>query len=79
MAKACRLLVSHAFEKVGLERVQIIADIANRPSWALPEKLGFKKEGILRDCYRAASGSRDAVKYSICANEWNKKTTQPSE
>ena len=71
MAKACRLLVSHAFEKVGLERVHIIADIANQPSWALPEKLGFKKEGILRDCYRAASGSRDAVQYSICANEWN--------
>lgn len=66
---ACRELISHGFNHLGLNRIQILADTANKPSLAVPERLGFTKEGVIRDCYRVANGFRDVVQYSLLASE----------
>lgn len=45
---ACvRHLVDHAFDVLGMEKVQISAAVDNRPSRKVCERLGFELEGII--------------------------------
>ncbi len=65
------LLLSHAFEDMGMERVQIKTDILNRRSQRAIEKLGAVKEGVLRAHMRRPDGTmRDTVMYSVTKAEW---------
>jgi RimJ/RimL family protein N-acetyltransferase len=67
MTAACRALIGYGFTEMGLDRVEVIVDAANRPSAAIPERLGFTREGVLRDFWRSADGARDAVRYALSA------------
>ncbi len=49
MTRACRALVDHAFRTLRLHRVEIRAATGNLRSRAIPQRLGFREEGILRD------------------------------
>lgn len=71
MTEACRALVSYGFRELGLNRIQLLPDVDNRASCGVPERLGFTKEGIIRDCYRGLSGYRDCAMYAILARDWN--------
>lgn len=64
------LLLRHAFEVLGCERVQLKTDIRNVQSQAAIEKLGAKKEGILRRHRNMPFGMSDTVMYSILPDEW---------
>lgn len=67
---ACRKLIDHAFADLKLERVQIRCAVENIRSRAVPEKLGFSQEGILRQCERLPDRTVDLVIYGILRNEW---------
>ncbi|HEY4427278.1 MAG TPA: GNAT family protein [Solirubrobacteraceae bacterium] len=71
MTSAVRVLTQHAFGHWGLNRVEIRADIENERSRAIPERLGFRHEGTLRQSYRIAGErySDDAV-YAMLAADW---------
>ena len=65
------LLLRHAFEVLGTIRVQLKADLRNERSWRAIERLGAKREGILRNHYILSDGvKRDSVYYSIIDSEW---------
>ena len=65
------LLLRHAFEVLGTIRVQLKADFRNERSWRAIERLGAKRDGILRNHYILAGGvKRDSVYYSIIDSEW---------
>jgi RimJ/RimL family protein N-acetyltransferase len=65
------LLLEHAFERLGAERVQLKTDARNLQSQRAIEKLGATKEGILRRNLRMPDGFlRDTVMYSILPSEW---------
>ncbi len=49
ITKSCRSLVEHAFEDLALHRVEIRCAIENYQSREIPERLGFRKEGVIRD------------------------------
>lgn len=49
MTACCRAVVDHAFDGLRLNRVIIRCAVENRRSRAIPERLGFTLEGILRD------------------------------
>ena len=65
------LLFSHAFETLGMQRVQLKTDHLNLRSQRAIEKLGAVREGVLRRHQRRQDGSlRDTVMYSVTADEW---------
>jgi RimJ/RimL family protein N-acetyltransferase len=65
------LLMRHAFEVIGYERVQIKADNTNAVSLAAIARIGAKQEGIIRHDRKRRDGSwRDAVYFSVIAPEW---------
>ncbi len=69
---ACKLLLlGHAFDDCGFERVKIQTDSINERSQAAIAKLGATREGVLRHHQRRADGSwRDTVVFSILSDEW---------
>jgi ribosomal-protein-serine acetyltransferase len=71
MTEAVRALVAYAFEVWKLNRVEIRAAVANVRSRAIPERLGFKQEGILRQAGRIGDRFEDLVVYSMLAGEWS--------
>jgi RimJ/RimL family protein N-acetyltransferase len=65
------LLLGHAFDTLGANRVALKTDIRNERSQAAIERLGALREGVLRHQYIRPDGSlRDTVIYSIVPEEW---------
>jgi RimJ/RimL family protein N-acetyltransferase len=65
------LLLKHAFEILGAIRVQFKTDLRNERSWRALERIGAKREGVLRNHYILHDGTvRDSVYYSIIEQEW---------
>lgn len=69
---ACKLiLMQHAFETLGCGVVGLRTDNFNFRSQQAIERLGAKKDGVLRHHFRRRDGSlRDSVCYSILRHEW---------
>jgi RimJ/RimL family protein N-acetyltransferase len=69
---ACKLvLMTHAFETLGCKVVGLRTDNFNFRSQHAIERLGAKKDGVLRHHFARRDGSiRDSVMYSIVASEW---------
>ncbi len=70
--KACKyLLLSFAFEKIGMERVEFRADNLNKRSIAAMKSIGCKEEGVLRSNSVKQDGlRRDSIVLSILKGEW---------
>ncbi len=65
------LLLTHAFETLGAQRVSWETDIRNLRSQRAIERLGALREGVLRaHRIRPDGSSRDTVTYSMLAPEW---------
>ena len=64
------LLLTHAFEVMGCKCVQFRTDAFNFASQRAIERLGAKREGVLRNHGIMDGRNRDTVVYSIIANEW---------
>jgi RimJ/RimL family protein N-acetyltransferase len=65
------LLLTHAFEALRLQRVQLCTDVRNERSQRAIERLGAVKEGVLRNYRRNLEGGlRTTVVYSVIAQEW---------
>ena len=65
------LMLTHAFERLGCIRVQLKTDLRNVRSQNAIERIGAKREGILRNHMILPSGQfRDSVFYSILDSEW---------
>lgn len=69
---ACKLmLLSHAFDTLGYQTVGWRTDIDNIQSQRAIERLGAKKDGIIRgDRVRRNGIIADTVMYSMSADEW---------
>jgi len=65
------MLLTHAFDALGCECVQIRTDSLNKRSQRAIERLGAKRDGVLRGHQVMADGRlRDTVVYSILRHEW---------
>ena len=74
VTKACSALVDRAFREWRLNRVEIRCATGNDRSRAIPERLSFKEEGILREAEWLYDHFADLVVYSILADEWRERS-----
>lgn len=72
MTEAVRVLADHALSVWGLHRVEIRAAAGNCRSRAIPERLGFREEGTLREAEFADGRWLDVVVYAVLASEWQR-------
>jgi RimJ/RimL family protein N-acetyltransferase len=71
------LLMTHAFESLGARLVGWRTDNYNFPSQRAIERLGAKKDGVLRHHASRRDGTvRDTVMYSLTAGEWPEARAQ---
>lgn len=70
VTEATRALVSEAFRDTRLNRVEIRCAEKNRKSRAIPERLGFCEEGLLRDAEWLYDHFVDHVVYAALASDW---------
>lgn len=70
MTKACRYYVEYSFAVMAMNRVAISCGAKNHKSRAIPERLGFRREGTLRQAERLPSGFHDLIIYSMLRDEW---------
>ncbi|MGZ8288138.1 MAG: GNAT family N-acetyltransferase [Telluria sp.] len=70
---SCKLLLlSHAFDTLGCAVVGLRTDNFNFASQAAIERLGAKKDGVIRHHHMRRDGTvRDTVMYSILRGEWH--------
>jgi ribosomal-protein-serine acetyltransferase len=70
ITKCCKAIIKHAFTELGLNRIEIKCGVGNHKSQAIPEKLGFKQEGILRKAELLNGKFIDLYLYSLLKEEW---------
>jgi len=73
MNEALNALVSHAFEVMDLRRLEADVDPRNAASIRLLEKLGFQREGFLRERWHVNGEIQDAFFYGLLRREWRKE------
>ncbi|MBM4162292.1 MAG: GNAT family N-acetyltransferase [Ignavibacteria bacterium] len=70
MTKSCAVLVDYAFENWSLRRVEIRCATGNLKSRAIPDRLGFRCEGVLREAEWLYDHFVDHAVYGMLATEW---------
>ncbi len=70
MTSAVRALVAHAFTAMELNRVEIRAAPGNHASQGVCERLGFIREGVLRDAEWLYDHYVDLTVNSLLLREW---------
>jgi ribosomal-protein-serine acetyltransferase len=70
ITRCCRVLINYAFDDLELHRIQINCNVENTKSRAIPERLGFKLEGVQRQVEWLNDEFRDWAIYAILAEEW---------
>lgn len=63
-------VLHHAFGPVGLRRMEADIDPRNAPSCRLVERMGFTREGVLRERWHVAGELQDSALYGLLAREW---------
>jgi ribosomal-protein-serine acetyltransferase len=70
MTDCVRALVSHGFKDLKLHRIEIHCSTDNAKSEAIPKKLGFTLDGILRDDLFLYDHFESSSVYSMLEDEW---------
>jgi RimJ/RimL family protein N-acetyltransferase len=63
--RSVRLLLAYAFRTLGMARVQAFAHPHNSASAKVLERLGFHREGLLRDYRPGEQGREDRILFSL--------------
>ena len=70
MTKACRALVDYAFDEWKLNRIEIRCAEENLKSRGIPDRLGFRAEGLLREAEWLYDHYVHHVVYALLAKDW---------
>jgi len=68
--EAVRMALAFAFDALGMERIEADIDPRNAPSCRLVERLGFQREGYLRERWRVNGEICDAAFYGLLRREF---------
>lgn len=66
-----RAAVERSFEELKMHRVELWVLDDNRRAIAAYERVGFQREGVLRDFFKTPEGYRNVIVMSILDREWS--------
>jgi ribosomal-protein-serine acetyltransferase len=72
--RASAQIIDHLFRVEGLHRVEMQCGADNRASRAVPERLGFRLEGLRRESHWITTRFVDHCVYGLLSSEWNPPT-----
>lgn len=72
ITRCCKTLVDYGFDELNLNRIVIKCATENFKSQAIPERLGFTKEGIMRQERWHQGRFIGLIVYSMLKEEWEK-------
>ncbi|HEX3184194.1 MAG TPA: GNAT family N-acetyltransferase [Pyrinomonadaceae bacterium] len=72
MNEALTALIIHAFDVLNLRRLEADVDPRNTPSVRTLERLGFQREGFLRERWHVGGELQDALFYGLLRREWQR-------
>jgi ribosomal-protein-alanine N-acetyltransferase len=70
MTEALRAVINNGFERMMINRIEALVYINNPRSFQLLQKMGFKQEGILRDCFYLNGTFYDHYLFGLLRREW---------
>ena len=70
MTKALKVFIDYAFNEMRLNKIEISIAEENFKSRALPNKYGFKEEGIIRDAEWLNDKYVNHILYGLLKSEW---------
>ena len=72
-SEAVTAVVTFAFDQLDLHRLEADVDPRNERSLRLLERLGFRREGYLRERYFVGGERQDAVMVGLLRPEWSER------
>ncbi len=76
MKEALTALVDFAFGKLGMRRLEADVDPRNAGSLHAIERLGFRREGVLRERWKVNGELQDSVVLGLLSHEWRPGPTE---
>lgn len=76
ITRACRAMIDHAFLDLELNKVEIRCATGNSRSCAIPQRLGFTQEGVIRQGEWLYDHYVDLVLYGLLSSEWKTKVDE---
>ena len=73
MAEALQALLAYCFEVLDLRRIEADVDPRNSASIQTLERLGFQREGFLRERWEVDGEIQDALFYGLLREEWKRR------
>lgn len=70
MTQAVRAFLKLGFEELDLQKIEIACALGNQKSRAIPERLGFKQEGLIRHAEKLYEQVVDHVIYGMLKSEY---------
>jgi ribosomal-protein-serine acetyltransferase len=78
MTESCRSLINYGFNTLKLNRVVIACATANQRSRAIPLRLGFTHEGVVRDAEWLYTEFVEHDLYALPVEDWKKSAILPN-
>jgi len=73
MSEALQALLAYCFEVLDLRRIEADVDPRNAASIQTLERLGFQREGFLRERWEVDGEIQDALFYGLLREEWKRR------
>ena len=70
MSEALAALIDYIFDEKDFHRLEADIDPRNVPSATILERLGFKREGLMRERWIVAGEISDSALYGLLASDW---------
>lgn len=71
--RTVKAVINHAFYELRLNRIEIRCGKDNHKSKAIPNKLGFYEEGVIRDGEFLNGNFHDLIVYGLLSREWHRR------
>ncbi|MDI9421421.1 MAG: pyridoxal-phosphate dependent enzyme [Bacillota bacterium] len=77
-SKASAMLLDYAFDQLDLNKVYLYTEVGNVAAQRLFERIGFEKEGLLKEDLRVDGKSLDRYLYGICRTDYRRGSVSHS-